>query len=234
MLHEGARPISLYEVDSSKGKSAEKNRVENRRAFSFEEAINQTLLGDVETIDQSRLTPYERELIGKENVQINLLIDVDGVLIDTEQEIKALATLLTQDWNIIDNIVAVKEKIQGSKIPFGIRRLLLACRKKVENVILVTDRLGKGPCYFPCLGEDKKHVLKKHGISVHTDSFKALSAATEFTGLIDAADITYYIGSSGTDDKYVSKMRANIEKKHGSSEKLLYIKVNIYGKQSIL
>lgn len=212
--------------------------IEPEITHGFQQAIEETLLGknvaDKKSLSYSNLTPYEKTLLEKENLKINLLIDMDGVLLNTEQEIKDILSILTQDVSVGINLKEAFNRIKDSKIPFGVLKTLLTARQKVENLIIVTDRLGFGPCLFPCFGMKKKNILKNHGIETEMNTLKMFSSGKKFIPIIKDSDITYYVGSSNTDDEYIRKIKTAMEKSGVEKEKLWYMKVHIDGKESVL
>jgi|GEM_PF-4576129 len=212
-----------------------KNEQPEFMAENFKSAINdRSLLGyamakDKEAwIENHELSEFEKNLIadGREP-KINLLIDIDGVLIDTESELKRLAEIMTTDFKVVKNTKEAVNFIKQSKIPYDVLKTLLQARDQAEEVHLVTDRMGYGPCHFPCLGKAKRQVLEDHGLNLKTNAFKMFKSGEEFVPMIDQSDITYYIGSSGSDRMYVERIREAMAKsgEEMSKEKLKYLEI---------
>jgi 2-hydroxy-3-keto-5-methylthiopentenyl-1-phosphate phosphatase len=184
-------------------------------AEDFKEAIyNRSLFGymiadDKEKfLEENNLSDYEKSLVVDGKIpKMNLMIDIDGVLIDTEGELKKLAGIMTSDINIMKNTKEASEFIKKSKIPFSVLKVLLQARDQANEVHLVTDRMGRGPCHFPCLGKKKRQTLEDHNLNLKTNAFKMFSSGKEFVPMINEADITYYIGSSNSDRVYVDRIR---------------------------
>jgi len=202
---------------------------------NFKSAINdRSLLGyamasDKEAwIAEHELSEFEASLIAEgKKPKINLMIDIDGVLIDTESELKKLAEIMTSDFKVIKNAKEATSFIKQSKIPYDVLKTLLQARDQAEEVHLVTDRMGYGPYYFPCLGKAKRQVLEDHGLNLKTNAFKMFKSGEEFVPMISQSDITYYIGSSNSDRMYVDRIREAMTKsgEEMSENKLKYLEI---------
>jgi len=208
-----------------------------RNCESFQEALSENLIGALQEKENKSydaqeapqlefLSSYEKKLFEQEQrPKINILIDIDGVLIDTEAKIGEALRIFGKDMHLLRNAKEAIEASRKAKIPFDSLRNVLKCKRKCENVVLVTDRFGVGPCYFPCFNRKGRKVFEGHGIDVSTDNYKFipyLADGKKFLLLIDEGDITYYVGSSGSDRKYVEKMRREMEDLGIPQEKLIY------------
>lgn len=225
-------------------------KIKERRAFDFDQAVQLTLLGDLMEKNENEskanfsrgdvFTKYENGLVSEGKIpKINMLIDIDGVLIDTEAKIGEILEIFQKDFNALGNIKEAKKNINDTKIPFGSLRTLLKCKNKSEQITLITDRFGKGPCHFPCFNKKGKAVFEKHGIGVQTDTYKfsplkSPESLAPIVSTILSNEITYYIGSSGSDRKYVKKLRDELRKIEARQDKLVYIHVEPENRRNIL
>lgn len=220
-----------------------------RNCESFQEALSENLIGALQIkeseVDEGKesflpkdLSPYEKKLFEQEQrPKINILIDIDGVLIDTEAKIGEALRILGKDMHLLRNTKEAIEASRKAKIPFDSLRNVLKCKRECENVVLVTDRFGVGPCYFPCFNRKGRKVFEGHGIDVSTDNYKFipyLADGKKFLPLINEGDITYYVGSSGSDRKYVEKMRREMDDFGIPQEKLIYSHVQKNGHKNFL
>jgi len=164
-------------------------------------------------LKEHKLSEYEKSLIdGGRIPKINLLIDIDGVLIDTQSELKKIIKVMTSRLNLVKSTKEVLESAKDSKIPFDILKILLTARDQASEVHLVTDRPSYGPECFPCFGKKSLQPLEDHGLEVRTNVSKKFTDGRELVPTIERNDIAYYIGSSDADHIYVKKIRAAMEK----------------------
>ncbi len=217
---------------------------------TFQEALSKNLVGILDkkikkensqnekNANEEFLSNYEKELLEREeSPKINMLIDIDGVLIDTEAKIVEALKIFGKDMHLIRNSKEAFEASRKAKIPFESLRGVLKCKKHCINIVLVTDRFGVGPCYFPCFNKKGRKIFEEHGINVSTDNYKffpPLADGKKFLPMIKEGDICYYIGSSGSDQKYVNKMRTEMKIEGIPEEKLKYIHVQENGRTNFL
>lgn len=232
-------------VKKEKGSTQETQR----NCETFQEALSKNLIGILQTkenkstdaqeeLQSEFLSSYEKKLFEQEKrPKINILIDIDGVLIDTEAKMGEALRILGKDMHLLRNTKEAIEASRKAKIPFDSLRNVLKCKRECENVVLVTDRFGVGPCYFPCFNRKGRKVFEGHGIDVSTDNYKFIpyfADGKKFIPLIDEGDMTYYVGSSGSDRKYVEKMRREMDELGIPQEKLIYSHVQKNGRKNFL
>ncbi len=189
------------------------------------------------------LSEYEKSLfrafLQKDTLpKINLLVDIDGVLIDSRGKIKELSKILFKIKEFPENIAEFRQELKEAKIPYSSLKALLQCRDKTENICLVTDRLGFGSTYYPFFNKKSQDVFRKHGIQVQTDVFKPFSFGRQFLKslkriderflkMIEEGDITYYFGSGPSDEKFIRGIRQKMQKKEIPQEKVVFSLINM-------
>lgn len=219
-------------------------KIEKKSDFlveSFQEAIeNRSLIGYLmaknkeEYLESHNFSDFEKSLVSDEKTpNVSLMIDIDGVLIDTEGELKKIYDIMTSDFNILKNSANVSNLAKNSKIPFSVLKTLLKARDQASEVHLITDRLGQGPCYFPCFGKEKRKTLNEHGINLKTNAFKMFLNGDGFLPMIEKSDIVYYIGSSTSDRTYADRIRKSMNNRQEPipEEKLQYLEIAPVGRE---
>lgn len=185
-------------------------------ATNFLEAIR--LINDLENLNHFEIKRGNgnQEILPQPTV--NFIIDIDGVLLHTKNEVIRFMKLLLNGRPM--------EAFQMCRKSMSREYLkTLIEMSKNGKVILVSDRLRLGVNFFPSLGTQARKMFQKHKITVHKGIFKILLTGKSFLNLLERNCTTYYIGSSLRDRKLCQRIRKEMEKAKEPAEKLIFIHV---------
>ena len=204
-----------------------------------------------ENLSAHEKTVWENAKTTGDVPRVRFLVDVDGVLIDTEEKIKHL--LFAFASGSFEEVVG----ILGGKIQSTELRGLLRCRnaamivaekvevdvddrkmpiekrQKMRGISLLTDRLSQGIFCFPCFNQAEREVFEEHGVQVQSATLKPFATGDKVYRSGDE-DLIYYFGSSKTDQDLSHRIRQHIQENGENPEKLIYIEIQPRGKRNIL
>ncbi|MEI6650570.1 MAG: hypothetical protein WCL23_04015 [Candidatus Moraniibacteriota bacterium] len=250
---EGER-VEKPPADIEKARLEPLNRREGERvAKSFRNAVNESLIPLVESFRKQdkteskifpspsiRLSAYEREIWQRFEADgkipsLRFLIDIDGVLVDTDEKINAFIHAFMH--GAVKDVIAISRE----KIGFSELRSLIRCRnaasgsKEKKNISIITDRFSAGVTCFPCFNDSERQSFEKHHIDVRTMVMKPISGVGNIFPDGDELrdDLIYYFGSSHTDEMLARRLRAHLAESGESSEKLIYVEIRPHEKRNV-
>ncbi len=241
-----------------------------RISKSFGEGVEKSIVPLVEFLkNQSRhseeqkakpilpenLSEYEKAVWGNaeakgEIPKVRFLIDIDGVLIDTDDKIfKLLKAFSRGSFEEVIGIVGGKIEPMELRNLFRCRNAAMIVDEEnevevqggeaaieksqgVRGISLLTDRLSQGTFCFPCFNKAERKVFEKHEIQVQTATLKPFALGSTAPSSGDE-DLIYYFGSSHTDQEFSRRIRVEMQRKGGKPEKLIYIEIQPREKRNI-
>lgn len=202
------------------------------------------------------LSEYEKKVWKKarekgEIPKVRFLVDIDGVLIDTDEKIAKLLEVFSKgSFKEVVGIVSGKIQPKELRNLFRCRNAAMLIdpetkvgvqesgdqieeRQKMRGVSLLTDRFSQGTHCFPCFNKAEREVFENHGIQVQTSVLKpfALGSTAPVSG---NEDLIYYFGSSRTDQNFARRIRKNLQENGENPEKLIYIEIRQHFIRNIL
>ena len=224
-----------------------------RFAKSFHDAVDETLIPLVESFGKKdgrelgesplpsmHLSAYERDIWQRyattgQKPSLRFLIDIDGVLVDTDEKINAFIHAFMH--GAVKDVIAISRE----KIGFSELRSLIRCRNAAsgsnekKNISIITDRFSAGVTCFPCFNDSERRSFAKHHIDVRTMVMKPISSVGNIFPDGDELrdDLIYYFGSSHTDEMLARRLRAHLAESGESPEKLIYVEIRPHEKRNV-
>lgn len=234
--------------ETEKGETVPHERYERLEA-SFPDAVNRSLVTAIESMRKNDgfpgempegLSVYERNVWNRAETEgtvpeLRFLIDIDGVLLDTDEKVRDFFRALSS------GSVGEAREIANEKIAFSELRALLRCRNAASGpederrISVITDRLSRGAVCFPCFNRCEQELFSGHGIGVRPMAMKPISSGK---GLFEAKksdenDLIYYFGSSDTDRNLARRIRERMAKDGDKPERLVYVEIRQRGEKNI-
>lgn len=217
---------------------------------SFQGAVNRSLVPVVESMRKTDGNPGEMpeglsesetivwEAAGKSGTEpkLRFLIDIDGVLLDTDEKIRDFFRALSS------GSVHEAGDIAREKIGFSELRSLLRCRNAAsgpedeKRISIITDRLSRGAMCFPCFNRCEQEIFSDHGIEVRPMALKPVSSGKGFheAEKEEKNDMIYYFGSSATDQKLARRIRERMSKDGDDPRRLVYVEIRPREERNVL
>ena len=183
--------------------------------------------------------------------KVRFLIDIDGVLIDTDEKIAKLLEAFSRGSfkeviEIVGGKIEPKElrnllrcrnsaMVVAEKVEADVddRKMPIEKRQKMRGISLLTDRLSQGTFCFPCFNKAEREVFEEHGVQVQSATLKPFATGEKVYRSRDE-DLIYYFGSSKTDQNLSRRIRQHMQKNGESPEKLIYIEIQPRQERNIL
>ena len=167
--------------------------------------------------------------------KIGLISDIDGVLVNTESVLNDINEISALEISPADKLAQIKEHIKRSKMTYCALKKLLTLKSYIaDGPLLLTDRFRHDSDNFPFISGDARQMFARHGIEIQAQISKRYNTGEEYIDEIANRDITYYIGSSPSDEKLFHNIQSELEKRGLSKDKIIYIEVLNNGNRGLV